>query len=67
MRAPILPAKDLLPDPPGPPGWVRTDMGGPAANLSPEESARALLAIIKGLGNSDNGKFYRYDGVELEW
>ncbi|MCY3780180.1 MAG: SDR family oxidoreductase [Chloroflexi bacterium] len=49
------------------PGWVRTDMGGPAANLSPEESARALLAIIKGLGNSDNGKFYRYDGVELEW
>lgn len=49
------------------PGWVRTDMGGPAANLAPEESARALLAVINGLGSSDNGKFYRYDGVELDW
>ena len=49
------------------PGWVRTDMGGAAANLSPEESARALLAVIKSLSASDNGKFYRYDGTELDW
>ncbi len=49
------------------PGWVRTDMGGPSANLTPEESARAMLAVISGLGASDNGKFYRYNGVELDW
>ncbi len=49
------------------PGWVRTEMGGAAASLSPEESARALLVVISSLSASDNGKFYRYDGTELEW
>ena len=49
------------------PGWVRTDMGGSAASLSPQESASALLAVINGLEASDNGKFYRYDGMELDW
>lgn len=49
------------------PGWVRTDMGGPSASLAPEESARALLAVIQRLDASDNGRFYRYDGVELDW
>ena len=49
------------------PGWVRTDMGGSAASLSPEESASALLTVIDGLGASDNGNFYRYDGTELGW
>ena len=49
------------------PGWVRTDMGGPSANLAPEESARAVKAVIQGLGASDNGRFYRYDGAELDW
>jgi len=49
------------------PGWVRTDMGGTSANLAPEESARALLAVISGLRASDSGKFYRYDGSALDW
>ncbi len=49
------------------PGWVRTDMGGAAANLSPEESARSMLALMNSLSASDNGKFYRYDGSELDW
>ena len=49
------------------PGWVRTDMGGPSANLAPEESASALLAVIEKLDVSDNGSFYRYDGVEMDW
>ena len=49
------------------PGWVRTDMGGAAASLSPEESARGLLAVINSLSASDNGQFYRYDGTELDW
>ena len=49
------------------PGWVRTDMGGPSASLAPEESARALLAVIQRLDATDNGRFYRYDGAELDW
>ncbi len=49
------------------PGWVRTDMGGPSANLAPEESASALLALIEKLGATDNGSFFRYDGLEMDW
>ena len=49
------------------PGWVRTDMGGPSANLAPEESARAMLALIQRLGSSNSGRFYRYDGAEMDW
>ena len=49
------------------PGWVRTDMGGPSANLAPEESARAMLAVFSGLRAADSGKFFRYDGSELDW
>ena len=49
------------------PGWVRTDMGGPSANLAPEESASAMLAVIEKLDASASGRFYRYDGVEMDW
>ena len=49
------------------PGWVRTDMGGPSASLAPEESASALFAVVAKLGPSDSGRFYRYDGAELDW
>lgn len=49
------------------PGWVRTDMGGPSASLAPEESARAMLAVIQRIGSSDNGRFYCYEGTELDW
>ena len=49
------------------PGWVQTDMGGPAAELSPSESAAALVRLIGRLTPSDNGRFFRWDGVELDW
>lgn len=49
------------------PGWVRTDMGGDGAALEPEESGSGLRALIGGLTNADNGKFYQYDGSELPW
>ncbi len=34
------------------PGWVRTDMGGKDATLSPEESIGAMLKTIDGLTTS---------------
>jgi NAD(P)-dependent dehydrogenase (short-subunit alcohol dehydrogenase family) len=49
------------------PGWVRTDMGGPNANLSPEESVAGMLGVLAGLERSDNGRFYAHDGAELPW
>lgn len=49
------------------PGWVRTDMGGPNATLSPEESVKGLLKIIAELTPGDTGKFYDYSGKTLPW
>lgn len=49
------------------PGWVRTDMGGPNATLSPAESVRGMLAILAGLTAADSGRFFNYDGQELPW
>jgi NAD(P)-dependent dehydrogenase (short-subunit alcohol dehydrogenase family) len=49
------------------PGWVRTDMGGPNAHLSPEESARGILQVSDGLGNEDNARFYTFAGEEYPW
>ena len=49
------------------PGWVRTDMGGPNAPLSPQESVRAMRRLIDTLGPKDSGKFYSYDGHEHPW
>lgn len=39
------------------PGWVRTDMGGPEAELSAEESAAALADTILNLEPSQTGRF----------
>lgn len=49
------------------PGWVRTDMGGPAAAISVEESALGLLEVIDRLGLEDSGRFWTWDGVEHPW
>ena len=39
------------------PGWVRTDMGGEEAELSPEESAESLAEAIDRIGPELNGQF----------
>jgi len=49
------------------PGWVRTDMGGSAAPVMPEESARGIVNIAEKLTMKDNGKFLEYTGKELPW
>ena len=47
------------------PGWVRTDMGGPNATLSPEESVGQMLATIDRLGPSDSGGYFGPGGEAL--
>jgi len=49
------------------PGWVRTDMGGPKAPLSPQESVTDMRRLIETLGPDQSGKFYNYDGREYPW
>ena len=49
------------------PGWVQTDMGGPNARITAEESARGLKAQVAALQPSDKAPFLAYDGRELPW
>ncbi len=47
------------------PGWVRTKMGGPNADLSPQESAQHLIKRFDELSINMTGKFYNFDGKQL--
>ncbi len=49
------------------PGWVQTDMGGEAADITVEESVRGLRALLDRAGAEDNGGFFNYDGTPLPW
>ena len=49
------------------PGWVKTDMGGPSATLTPQESVTAMRRLIEKLGPAQSGKFFHYDGSEYPW
>jgi NAD(P)-dependent dehydrogenase (short-subunit alcohol dehydrogenase family) len=49
------------------PGWVKTDMGGPNAKLTPEQSVTAMRRVIAELGPNESGRFYNYDGREYPW
>ena len=49
------------------PGWVKTEMGGEEAPLTPEHSAKKLLKVILQSDISKSGKFYDLNGRELPW
>lgn len=49
------------------PGWVRTDMGGPSAAVSPTDSAAGMQRVMSEVRPKDNGRFFNYDGSEIAW
>lgn len=49
------------------PGWVKTDMGGPNAMVSAEQSVSGIRKVIGGLSADDSGKFFGYDGQVIPW
>jgi NAD(P)-dependent dehydrogenase (short-subunit alcohol dehydrogenase family) len=49
------------------PGWVRTDMGGAGAPLSPETSVKGLRKVIASLKPADSGRFFSHDGSSIPW
>ena len=49
------------------PGWVQTDMGGPAATIDAPTSVRGMAGVIDGLAIDQTGGFFGYDGREIPW
>ena len=49
------------------PGWVKTDMGGPNARLTPAESIAGMIKVIDGLTGQDSGEFFNHNGERLPW
>jgi len=49
------------------PGWVRTDMGGPTAAVSVEDSAAGIVAEIEAQSGAHQHRFLDYTGKELAW
>jgi NAD(P)-dependent dehydrogenase (short-subunit alcohol dehydrogenase family) len=51
------------------PGWVKTDMGGPDAEISVEEASRQILAFVEEVSTRPqvNGAFVNTDGSQLPW
>jgi NAD(P)-dependent dehydrogenase (short-subunit alcohol dehydrogenase family) len=49
------------------PGWVRTDMGGPRADIDAASSVAGMRRVIGGLSREQAGRFWSYDGTELPW
>ncbi len=49
------------------PGWVRTDMGGPGAQIAPAESAAGIAKVVDQLSVDNSGGFWKWDGSRHEW
>ncbi len=49
------------------PGWVKTEMGGPNALISTEQSVSGMRAVIDQMSVGNSGRFMAYDGQEIPW
>ena len=49
------------------PGWVRTDMGGPQARLSIEESIPNLVSTIEAQRGKTGLQYLDYRGQTVPW
>ena len=49
------------------PGWVKTDMGGANAMLTPEQSVNGIRKVLASINISDTGTFICQDGRRLPW
>ena len=49
------------------PGWVQTDMGGANAEISTDECASGLKAILQSAGPAQSGQFIEFNGDPIPW
>ncbi|HSN72427.1 MAG TPA: SDR family oxidoreductase [Steroidobacteraceae bacterium] len=49
------------------PGWARTAMGGPRAELDPADAVRGVREVIANLTPEQAGRFMSHAGTELPW
>jgi NAD(P)-dependent dehydrogenase (short-subunit alcohol dehydrogenase family) len=49
------------------PGWVQTDMGGPHAQITPEESASGIRKLGGEWTLEDTGAFLKWNGETHDW
>lgn len=49
------------------PGWVRTDMGGPSADLDVSDSVAGMRRVLAGVSPADTGRFFNFDGSPIAW
>ena len=49
------------------PGWVKTDMGGPNAPVSIDESIKGMMKVIDATDIRNTGTFLNFDGQGLPW
>ena len=49
------------------PGWVQTDMGGAAADITVEESVDGMYKVFQELNTDNSGRFLTYAGIEHPW
>ena len=49
------------------PGWVKTDMGGGGADITPAESASGLIRTIDASGMAQTNSFRNWKGETIAW
>lgn len=49
------------------PGWVKTDMGGSGAAITPEQSVSGMRRTIDSLSPDQSGRFFSWDGRRFAW
>jgi NAD(P)-dependent dehydrogenase (short-subunit alcohol dehydrogenase family) len=49
------------------PGWVRTDMGGAGAPVSPEQSVAGMMQVIEKLSLDQTGEAFNWRGERQGW
>lgn len=49
------------------PGWVKTDMGGPNADITTQESVDGLMALADRATIDQSGNFFKWNGEPHPW